>query len=464
MTVTRRSFLLGAGSGVTMLTLVACTDDTPVRPSATPSASQSGAVPVPAGMLRSDWGTDALARGSSSYLPVGVSPEQREVLRRPIGDRVFFAGEATSDEHPGTVLGARESGVRVALEVGAAASVGDRIAVIGAGAAGAAAARRLADQGWDVIVVEARDRVGGRIHSIDDPQWPVSPELGAAFLRAEADLDVLDALRDRADEADTTEIPSGSLTRTPDSVDLEDGTLAADAVVDATTWAQEQLADVSLERALTDSGVRDAVVGQEEGAARLAQYLAAEVSAVYGAAAAQLSAWAGVDRVAGPQRLVSGFDSLIAADLDGLDVFLSTAVTGITSDDDGVSLRLGTGESLAVDRLVVTVPLGVLQNDGIEFAPLLPTTQRGAIAALGSGTVDVIWLRFDEPFWQTDAAVWNLVGSDEDLVRWINLGAITGDPVLVGVVGGDAAARIAELSDDELLAEAMAALEPFSAG
>jgi phytoene dehydrogenase-like protein len=60
---------------------------------------------------------------------------------------------------------------------------GTDVLVIGAGAAGLAAARAVFDAGRSVRVLEARDRIGGRIDSRRDPNLPVAVELGAEFVQ-----------------------------------------------------------------------------------------------------------------------------------------------------------------------------------------------------------------------------------------------------------------------------------------
>ena len=60
------------------------------------------------------------------------------------------------------------------------------IAVIGAGAAGLAAARALMQSGFDVVVLEARDRIGGRIYTLRDPESHLPIELGAEFIHGAA--------------------------------------------------------------------------------------------------------------------------------------------------------------------------------------------------------------------------------------------------------------------------------------
>ena len=339
-------------------------------------------------MVRSNWAADQLARGSMSFVYVGASADQRTALAAPIDDRVFFAGEATSFAYGGTVQGALESGERVAAELATIALPGERVTIVGAGAAGARAARTLTTLGFDVTVIEGRDRVGGRIHTATSDNWPIPVELGAMLLAAGTDIDGVTASRG--------------------AVETRDG-----------------------------SG---AIVEGE-----------ASVDNLYGIEPA-------TDGI-----VTSDFGAIVTELLRDLQVYLSTTVTGIAHDDDSVSVRLGTGESLTADRVIVTVPLGVLKEGAIEFSPALPDSHTTAIAALGMGTVDTIWLRFDEPFWSTFAATWLLTGTDDDLTTWINLLPLTGEPILVALVGGDAATRIAALDHDEVIAAAIEALTPFAA-
>ncbi|HKR08712.1 MAG TPA: FAD-dependent oxidoreductase, partial [Gemmatimonadaceae bacterium] len=61
------------------------------------------------------------------------------------------------------------------------------VAIVGAGVAGLAAMRGLADAGLSVCVLEARDRIGGRIHTMHDPRLPHAVELGAEFVHGSAE-------------------------------------------------------------------------------------------------------------------------------------------------------------------------------------------------------------------------------------------------------------------------------------
>src|SRR5438034_279563 len=60
------------------------------------------------------------------------------------------------------------------------------VLIVGAGAAGLAAARDLSQAGLHLAVIEARPRIGGRIFTRHDPHVPVPLELGAEFIHGEA--------------------------------------------------------------------------------------------------------------------------------------------------------------------------------------------------------------------------------------------------------------------------------------
>ena len=462
MSFTRRSFLVGAGSGLTLLAVAACTTDTPT-PQPTATIPATNGVPAPARMVRSAWSADKYALGTHSFTAVGASPQSREALTESLLDRVYFAGEATDVNNPATVLGARASAMRVVASVRLSAEPGDKIAVIGAGAAGAEAARALTADGFDVVLIEARDRVGGRIHTAVSDNWPVPVEFGAWLLREESDASIIGRLAsaDLGAAAITT-----SLLRSTgaDAEDLDSNVVGPPALETAIAWATQQSAEPSLAVSLDESGAQQTAAGSPDGEALLDAYLAG-LAIETGADAADLSSWYVSPEAASLAEtrvaVTGGMSAFIASALDDVETFLSTTVVGINYDDDSVSLRLGSGESLTVDRAIVTVPLGVLKSGGIEFDPLLPFSHRAAIADLGFGAVETVWLRFDEPFWTTDATAWTLLGTDDVVTQWINLLPITGEAILVGFVGGERAAAFAELDDTALTQAAMAALAPF---
>ena len=63
------------------------------------------------------WASDPLAGGSYSHIPVGATPDDYDLMARAVGNSLYFAGEATIRDYPGTVHGAYLSGQRVAEQI-----------------------------------------------------------------------------------------------------------------------------------------------------------------------------------------------------------------------------------------------------------------------------------------------------------------------------------------------------------
>ncbi|MFJ4014751.1 FAD-dependent oxidoreductase [Microbacterium sp. NPDC090014] len=464
--MTRRTLLIGAGAGVLGVLLASCTPEP--APSPTPDRSPTpkptaGSI-TPAAFARSSWTTDPFALGAASFTPVGTQASAREALAEPIDDRLFISGEATDVDSPGTIAAALRSGDRAADQLLRAADSGERVAIVGAGLAGAAAAARLVAEGLQVTVFEARDRVGGRVQSVvDDKAWPFPAQLGGWLLGSSDDvlLDALNAL-------DIRTVPvTGSLWRSTDG-DVEP--VPIEPVQAAIATAQQGLTDASLDDALAAAGADL----EEPGLAALL----ASVAASAGADASDVSTWfpprLPVDEMLAP---LGDLTPAIEGLLEGAKLSLSSPVSRVAYDEAGVSLGIASGESLSFDRVLITVPLGVLKSEGLQFSPALPFGHRGAIAELGMGRIETVWLRFEDPLIVAEpepepeegadaadasaATLWHVVGGDALIRTWINLAPATGENVVVGIVGGEAAGTFAELNDQKAVEAAIASLAPF---
>lgn len=472
MRISRRTLFIGAGAGALSVLLASCTPDVPPRPGPTRSPGPTvtptpvGEVPAPTSFFRTAWAQDPFARGARSVTPAGATATDRQALAAALIERVFFAGEATSVERPGTIAGAMRSGERAASEIKDVAGDGERIAVVGAGAAGASAAARLVEAGFDVTVIEARDYAGGRLATHPDDEWPVPPQRGAWLLGAD-DTEVASRMALLGVGAVEIGDPVG-FTR-----DGETDIPSADQVEKALAAVASDMSDRTIADALAEAGV--------DGSPELTSVLAS-LSAMTGIDPTTASSWFAPGMPGGSyDALVSDVAPFVESVLGDLEVTLSTVVSNVTYDDKGVSLRLASGESLTFDRVVLTVPLGVLQAGGIEFNPPLPFAHRGAISTLEMGHIESVWLRYETPFWSTNAGIWHIIGPvsptptpapspspgedpapDVTIRTWINLMPATGEPILVGLVGGEVARTMADLSDDEVFTLAATSLAPFT--
>jgi monoamine oxidase len=407
-------------------------------------------------MIRTSWSTDQWARGSYSFLPVGATPSLRVALAQPINGRLFFAGEATSSDAPATVHGALASGTRAAQEVIDAADEKEVVAVLGAGVAGLAAARALHDAGYSVVIFEARDRIGGRVDTVRTDTWPIPIELGASWVHDVAASDLAETLSNlninTADfdyDNDTTLFTGGV---TQDSLDS-----ATDAIESAIESVDGAESDMSIAAAIAASG-------ETTNPLALNHIEEVELASEYGANADELSAWWGTEEGSqGDDLLVVGGYGGLADDLaEGLDIRLNTAVGTVSWNDNGVELVVIDGAPLACDRVVVTVPLGVLAAGDVSFNPPLPDTHQNAIDTMRMGLLDKVWFVFPEQFWSNESLIWNRIDEPGTPFReWYNLAPLTGKPVLLALHGGRTARAWAERSDDDVRAGGMTALQQF---
>jgi monoamine oxidase len=321
-------------------------------------------------------------------------------------------------------------------------------------------------------VLEARDRLGGRIDSVDDAGFDQPIELGAVFVGDDG------ALLDGLVEASVFTRPFAAVVeaRTAEGAAVPIPATGPDAITAAQAWGATQQGDVSLAAALVGAGVVPMSNTPDATGVSPADWLAhtigSAVEPATGATTNQLSA-GGIDlaRLGEPKRLVTGrladyVDALAAS----VDVAVSSVVTNIAYDDRRVSLRLDSGESLTVDRAIVTVPLGVLKTDTLRFSPPLPLLHQRAISVLGMGVVDTVWLRFESAFWRADVPhapgatpdVLTVVGEPTAVGAWIDVGAPTGDPVLLGLIAARRATRLEELDDSSFLEAVLADLGPYA--
>lgn len=344
------------------------------------------------------------------------------------------------------------------------------VVIVGAGVAGLAAARHLSGSGHRVCLLEARERLGGRVHTLHVPDLPLPVELGAEFVHGQSHT--------------TFEI-------------VQAAALAACELPDNHWWSRDgrwQLVDfwqrigriqaqiAGLKRDVPFSQFlasrrglstrdRELVCGFVEG------YHAAHadrISTLALASADEEQNGAGGNK---QYRILEGYDAVVEWLRAGLDpervqTLTSTVVTDVRWRKGSVEVdtRSAGGDfrrTVAAARAVITIPVGLWkaaaeQEGAIRFDPPLRTKER-AVARLEVGHVVKIVLRFTEPFWDTPDFLarraanashrgmpLNFVHSSDRFVPTWWTAAPIRTPVLTGWAGGHAA--------DALLADGPSAL------
>jgi monoamine oxidase len=330
--------------------------------------------------------------------------------------------------------------------------------VIGAGAAGLAAARALSDAGREVVVLEARGRIGGRILTVHDPEWPLPVELGPEFLHGEAAATRAIA---RAAGLAVVELPD-------EHVWAHRGRVHAMGEV----WTRfgallERIptrgADVSFARFLAQRRVP----GPTRSMARLfvEGYYGADVERV---SAQSLASDGGeTDESQRQYRLAEGYSGIVRWLRDGLDparcqVRLSSVVESVGWRRGAVEVGYHSAagaqtRTLRARTAIVTLPLGVLkaapsEAGAVRFDPL-PAALRAAIEKLEVSHVCKVVLRFREPFW--DDRLNYIHDREGDFPTWWTASP-SRVPVITAWAGGPRAEALRELEETALVDRALA--------
>ncbi len=354
----------------------------------------------------------------------------------------------------------------------------DSVIVIGAGIAGLSAARALHLSGVDVTVLEGRDRLGGRIHTVELGGSPL--DLGASWIH-EPDGNPLDRYRQLLG-IDVFNVNLNDILNVATPFDIAAGrALTPEESTAAITVLWVLNGDPDTQRALLDSlgsnaSVQDAfdAVVADFGYSDDARRQAAGVLNVLGLAEAgrlddvALIGWAdgtfsGYDGP-GDTFPVGGMGTIIDATAEGLDITLNTEVTTVEYNETGVIVTSrtddGAEERHEASHVIVTAPLGLLKAESIRFSPALPTSKLDAIDALGWGGIEKVAARFDEAFWSERSPA-HAIAFGEDPVETnllLDHYAIENEPTLTSLQAPGLAVEMAPLGDDQVFEAYLARL------
>ncbi|MFZ5693530.1 MAG: flavin monoamine oxidase family protein [Pseudomonadota bacterium] len=258
------------------------------------------------------------------------------------------------------------------------------VIVVGAGAAGIAAARKLHDAGKRVILLEARARIGGRAWTSRVGSLPV--DLGCGWLHS-ADRNPWSAIaRELGLQIDKTPPPwtRPSLDIGFPIEDQQDFRTALDAFYTRVEEVAQRGRDVPASECLPQDGRWNALIGT------VATFVAGAEWDKVSAIDLHRYADSGVN-----WRVVEGYGELVRRHAAGLDIVLDCAVRRIDHSRRPLQVETGKG-AITADAAIVTIPSILIAREAIAFVPALPD-KLAAAAALPLGYDDKLFLSLAQP-------------------------------------------------------------------
>jgi monoamine oxidase len=311
------------------------------------------------------------------------------------------------------------------------------VVVVGAGAAGLAAAHDLKAAGRKAIVLEARGRVGGR--AFTDTSLGPAYDAGAMFIHWAERNPWVQIARDLG-IATPGESWGGGFRVFADGQPMAD----ADRQKRRGAFGQIDRRLETVDLTKRDLSVRDLLgdLGPE-----MSQVASSGLLLSIGEESDRISArdyqrlWAGDDLV-----VPSGYGNLVARYGAGLDIRLNQPVSQIRWDGPGVTVTTPSG-SLRANACIVTVPVGVLKAGAIRFTPELPARNRDALDGIGMGALTKIALKVEgERFGITPGTSFLEAGSPR---RLMNFDLFPDDKdLIIAYCGGDHARELSSAGPD----------------
>ncbi|BAU53466.1 flavin monoamine oxidase family protein [Mucilaginibacter gotjawali] len=341
------------------------------------------------------------------------------------------------------------------------------VLIAGAGATGLMAACKLTKAGRKVLLLEARDRCGGRIHTINPGGFLKDTELGAEFIHGDLPV-TLSLLK----EAGIAYHPAYG-----EMVHYKNGKFDNDGGFEGWDMLMQKLQtideDISINQFLDKE-----FAGDEFNELKLSvrQFAAGYDSADPDKAStfALRNEWLNDDEEA-QYRVNGGYVKMVDY-LEGKirnaggNIVLNSIVKEVYWEPGNVKATTDNGTVYEAGQLIIALPLGVLQADkdqfgAITFNPSIPV-QMDVINHMGFGAIIKILLEFDEPFW-TDKQTEALAGrslenmsfllSDEEIPTWWTQ-TPQQSPVITGWLGGPPAAAKKDVPDREILRQSLQSL------
>lgn len=330
------------------------------------------------------------------------------------------------------------------------------VLIVGAGLAGLAAARQLLGFGFKVLILEGRDRPGGRVYTskIGKKESLAVVDLGGSIITGihanplgvlARQLGIpLHKIRDRC----PLHWQNGEIVN--EQLDLKVNLVfnkLLEKAAELRKAFEEFGEDISLGSAIVKLQKLYGVMDSENERQLLDWHLA---NLEYANAAClsdlSLAYWDQDDpyEMDGDHCFLAGGNwRLINALCEDVPILYKKIVTRIEYGDSGVEVAVAGGQVFRADMVLCTIPLGVLKNESIRFDPELPPQKQSAIKRLGFGLLNKVAILFPHVFWREELDTFGCLNKDRrkrgEFFLFYCYHTVSGGALLIALVAGEAA-------------------------
>jgi monoamine oxidase len=350
-------------------------------------------------------------------------------------------------------------------------SVDVDVIIVGAGAAGIAAAMKLRKTSLSFIILEARNRVGGRACTDHETFTPTSVDLGASWIhsyRPENPMYPYYQEFQQDKQTTPTEQEDNRL-----NLDYDGKLLSPESLDHAKTIltqlfgcledfadASENKEDCSIEQVIKEK--YEQLIEPQSEIKRVVDGFLADIELYEGSNLARLSAkqWEMLDENEINDRWVSfGYGTILEHLVEkyNLPIRLNTIVTCInTHDINRIAVSTTANDPpIFCRRVIITIPLGCLKRGTITFEPPLPDWKREAINQMGFGLLNKLIVQFSDCFWSTTTTeLWHV--SNQQRGHFLSTVCLPSPANIFIIFVYDALAReLEDLPDNKILEQVM---------